>query len=131
MGDSYPQRTLATITAITGVQENTLESIPTKAHMVSHLATPVPTLERGLSFRESGNQDDDDKSITTTDNDGNTRFYILVDGYQATLFDMNAPPTLVVHQGTVEDWLISNATFEDHVFHIHQLHIQLLEINGP
>jgi len=131
IGDNDPQRPLATISATTGVRESTLEAMPVKVRTASHYATANPTVERRLYFRESGNQDDDDKAVTSgSDNDANTRFYILVDGYKATLFDMNAPPSLVVHQGTVEDWIISNATFEDHVFHIHQLHFQLLEING-
>jgi len=131
IGDNDPQRPLAIISATTGVQESILEAMPRKVQTVSHLAAAAPTVERKLYFRESGNQDDDDKSLASgSDNDATTRFYILVDGYKATLFDMNAPPTLVVHQGTVEDWIISNATLEDHVFHIHQLHFQLLEING-
>jgi FtsP/CotA-like multicopper oxidase with cupredoxin domain len=68
---------------------------------------------------------------TAGDNDdANTRFYLFVGGYGATSFDMNAPPNLVVHQGTVEDWILTNTTAEDHVFHIHQFHFQVLEING-
>ena len=131
IGDNDPQRPLAIISATTGVQENTLEATRKNVHTASHLVLAAPTVERRLYFRQSGNQDDDDKSLSSTsDNDANTRFYILVDGYKATLFDMDSPPTLVVHQGTVEDWIIYNATFEDHVFHIHQLHFQLLEING-
>src|SRR5262249_10151663 len=32
--------------------------------------------------------------------------------------------------GTVEDWTVENRSGEDHVFHIHQLHFQVLAING-
>ena len=43
---------------------------------------------------------------------------------------MSAPPNIVAEQGTVEDWNIRNMTPEDHIFHIHQVHFQLLEVNG-
>jgi hypothetical protein len=43
---------------------------------------------------------------------------------------MNEAPNIVVHTGTVEDWLIENTTLEDHIFHIHQIHFQVLEVNG-
>ena len=67
---------------------------------------------------------------SAADDDANTRFFIFAAGYQPAAFDMSAPPNIVVHQGTVEDWMVTNTTFEDHVFHIHQLHFQVLEING-
>jgi hypothetical protein len=35
-----------------------------------------------------------------------------------------------VHQGSTEDWTVENRSQEDHVFHIHQLHFQVLEVNG-
>ena len=43
---------------------------------------------------------------------------------------MNNPPTIVVHSGTVEDWVVENTALEDHIFHIHQIHFQVLEVNG-
>ncbi len=47
------------------------------------------------------------------------------------VFDMNfTRPNLTATQGTVEDWTIENRAPESHVFHIHQLHFQLLERNG-
>jgi hypothetical protein len=30
----------------------------------------------------------------------------------------------------VEDWVVQNTALEDHIFHIHQIHFQVLEING-
>ena len=129
-GDNDPQRPLAIITSTKDAQESVLAVMPKQVQKASIQIAAAPTVERRLYFRQSGIQDDDDKSTGGPDNDAKTRFYILVDGYKATSFDMNAPPTLIVHQGTVEDWVISNATFEDHVFHIHQIHFQLLEIDG-
>ena len=44
------------------------------------------------------------------------------------------PPLLTLTppspQGTVEDWVIENQSGENHVFHIHQIHFLLLEVNG-
>jgi FtsP/CotA-like multicopper oxidase with cupredoxin domain len=39
-------------------------------------------------------------------------------------------PDVTVTQGTLEDWTIENRAQEAHVFHIHQLHFQLLERDG-
>jgi FtsP/CotA-like multicopper oxidase with cupredoxin domain len=130
-GDNDPYRPLATIISTKDAQASVIPAMPKQAQKAS-LPAVAATVERRLYFRQSGIQDDDDKSATSgaPNNDANTRFYILVDGYRATSFDMNAPPTLIVHQGTVEDWIVSNATFEDHVFHIHQIHFQLLEVDG-
>ena len=35
-----------------------------------------------------------------------------------------------MHQGTVEDWTVQNRAFEDHIFHIHQLHFRVRAVNG-
>ena len=43
---------------------------------------------------------------------------------------MGAPPDLVLHEGVVEEWTVENRSPEDHVFHIHQLHFQVLAVNG-
>ena len=39
-------------------------------------------------------------------------------------------PSIVLHQGTTEDWIVENRTLEDHVFHIHQTRFQTLAVNG-
>jgi FtsP/CotA-like multicopper oxidase with cupredoxin domain len=58
--------------------------------------------------------------------------YFLTAGDAAPkVFDMNfTKPDLTAAQGTVEDWTIENRAQESHVFHIHQLHFQLLERDG-
>ena len=43
---------------------------------------------------------------------------------------MNQQPNIVVHSGTVEDWVIRKPRSEDHIFHIHQIHFQVLEVDG-
>jgi FtsP/CotA-like multicopper oxidase with cupredoxin domain len=57
-------------------------------------------------------------------------FFITVEGQTPAIFDMNQSPNIVVQRGAVESWTVENRTNEDHVFHIHQLHFQVLEING-
>ena len=59
-----------------------------------------------------------------------TNFFITLAGQTPALYNPSAPPNIVVHQGTVEDWTVQNTAFEDHIFHIHQLHFQVLAING-
>jgi hypothetical protein len=106
--------------------------MPKQVSRPSDLATARPTIERKFYFAEwVAEEDEGDASASAGKNDdASTRFYLFEAGKGATQFDMNRPPNLVVHQGTVEDWVLTNTTFEDHVFHIHQLHFQVMEING-
>jgi FtsP/CotA-like multicopper oxidase with cupredoxin domain len=54
-----------------------------------------------------------------------------LDGKQPRAFDMNfTKPDITARQGTVEDWIIENRATEAHVFHIHQIHFQVLERDG-
>src|SRR5277367_6804844 len=47
------------------------------------------------------------------------------------MFDMNSEtPNIVAQQGTVEDWIIENRSSELHAFHIHQLHVLLMDYMG-
>ncbi len=46
------------------------------------------------------------------------------------MYRMGQKPNILVHQGDVEDWLVENRSQEDHVFHIHQIHFKVLEVNG-
>jgi FtsP/CotA-like multicopper oxidase with cupredoxin domain len=43
---------------------------------------------------------------------------------------MNETPRITVHSGTVEEWTIENDTDEVHVFHIHQIHFVVEDVNG-
>jgi FtsP/CotA-like multicopper oxidase with cupredoxin domain len=45
-------------------------------------------------------------------------------------FDMDAPPSIVAHAGTMEEWTILNKTDEVHDFHIHQIHFAAERIDG-
>jgi FtsP/CotA-like multicopper oxidase with cupredoxin domain len=59
------------------------------------------------------------------------KYFITLEGKTPAVFDMNFKhPDITVEQGTVEDWIIENRAREAHVFHIHQLHFQLLARDG-
>jgi len=62
--------------------------------------------------------------------DGNTNFFITVDGATPVVFSPSNPPAITTYQGAVEDWTIQNRSTENHEFHIHQIHFKLLLRNG-
>jgi FtsP/CotA-like multicopper oxidase with cupredoxin domain len=61
---------------------------------------------------------------------GGALFFITVVGQYEQLYNPNNPPAIITDQGAVEDWTIQNYSTEVHEFHIHQIHFQLLEVNG-
>ncbi len=70
-------------------------------------------------------------------NDETNQFFItqVSAGQQPMVFDANQPPAVVTTQGTVEKWIIQNASQESHDFHLHQIHFKVLsqkdfKING-
>jgi FtsP/CotA-like multicopper oxidase with cupredoxin domain len=137
-GDFDPTRTLATIVSQPGI-ENTVtpslvasnaaavkklpsKAIPAKVTRFAALSSTTPVAQRNLYFSEVL-QD-------PTDPNSPTNFYITEQGQQPELFSMDEPPAITVHSGTVEDWVVQNTAQEDHIFHIHQIHFQVLAING-
>jgi FtsP/CotA-like multicopper oxidase with cupredoxin domain len=46
------------------------------------------------------------------------------------LFQPDDPPSIVTHQGAVEEWTIENRAKENHQFHIHQIHFLLEKVHG-
>jgi FtsP/CotA-like multicopper oxidase with cupredoxin domain len=71
-------------------------------------AMPAPTVQRTIHFEEDAKG-----------------FYI--DG---ALFSMDAPSAITVQSGSVEEWTVQNDTDEVHVFHIHQIHFVVEDVNG-
>jgi FtsP/CotA-like multicopper oxidase with cupredoxin domain len=57
-------------------------------------------------------------------------YYITVQGQTPVAYVMGAPPSIVLHQGATEEWIVENRALEDHIFHIHQTRFQTLAING-
>ncbi len=61
---------------------------------------------------------------------GPGQFFITVQGQLPKIFDAMNPPAIKTKVGSVEDWTITNQAAEPHVFHIHQIHFLVLEIDG-
>jgi len=124
-GDYDPTRPIANVVSQNGA--------PTPAQMPSvdgststtlnnSQANLTPVAHRNLYFSEVLQNPANPNSPTN--------FYITEEGQTPALFTMNQAPNIVVHAGTVEDWTIENRAQEDHVFHIHQLHFQLMAVDG-
>jgi FtsP/CotA-like multicopper oxidase with cupredoxin domain len=131
-GDFDPARPIANIVSQNGIESAAASSgavtrlpahaVRTRVTRFAALAAATPTAQRNFYFSEVL-QD-------PTNPNSPTNFYITEQGQTPTLFNMNNPPAIVVHSGTVEDWVVQNTALEDHIFHIHQLHFQVLEVNG-
>lgn len=132
-GDYDPARALADIVSQTGAEDGAASGsvasrrLPAsdKKQSATRPATrqsAAPITQRKLYFSEIAKDMSDPNSPTT--------YFITVEGQQPATFRMDQEPNIVVHAGTVEDWVVENRAPQDHVFHIHQLHFQVLEVNG-
>jgi FtsP/CotA-like multicopper oxidase with cupredoxin domain len=83
------------------------------------LARQPVTTERKLFFSEE-----------FAGTNGPIQFYITVDGQKQKVFEANEKPVITTKVGAVEDWTIENRALETHAFHIHQIHFQVLEVDG-
>jgi FtsP/CotA-like multicopper oxidase with cupredoxin domain len=124
-GENDPQRPLAKMVSISQPQDqqSPLHKVARELRTMSRsvpLKTAIPAARRKLYFSE----DRQDPSFP------GTSFYLTVDGQPPARFKMEAPPNISARQGTVEDWTLENRSREEHVFHIHQIHFQVLEIDG-
>lgn len=87
------------------------------------LASLRPAHDRRLYFSEAAPDPSHPKKDVS--------YFITVEGATPRVFDMNfKTPDITAMAGTVEDWTIENRATESHVFHIHQLHFQVLERDG-
>jgi FtsP/CotA-like multicopper oxidase with cupredoxin domain len=93
-----------------------------KISRFANVASTTPVPQRNLYFSEV--------LLNPADPNSPTTFYITEEGQTPAVFTMDQKPNIVVHSGTVEDWTIENRAQEDHFFHIHQLHFQVLDVNG-
>ena len=133
-GDYDPTRPIASIVAqATGnaVMQNAAQAsasrLPTRVQSqrvtrFAELEDETPVAQRNLYFSEVLEDPSDPNSPTS--------FFITVAGQTPAVYNPSAPPNIIVHQGTVEDWTVQNMALEDHIFHIHQLHFQVMAING-
>jgi FtsP/CotA-like multicopper oxidase with cupredoxin domain len=124
-GDFDPARPIASVVSQSGA--------PAPAQMPSgggsvnstlynSLANLTPSAHRNLYFSEVLQNPADPNSPTN--------FYITEEGQTPALFTMGQAPNIFAHAGTVEDWTVENRAQEDHIFHIHQLHFQVLAVDG-
>ena len=122
-GRAYPARPLVNISAQAGavaqVVHRRLKSALARRARFATLAASVPDARRKLFFSEN-----------FSDPGGNNGYFITLDGRTPRPYTMGAPPDLVLHEGVVEEWTVENRSPEDHIFHIHQLHFQVLAVNG-
>ena len=127
-GDFDPTRPIANIESQNGIEKAATavklasHAVRTRVTRFAALAAATPVAQRNLYFSEVL-QD-------PTNPNSPTNFFITEQGQQPELFDMKNPPAIVVHSGTVEDWVVQNTALEDHIFHTHQIHFQVLEVNG-
>jgi len=132
-GNRDPARPIADIVSQEGVESGTTAgdpptrrlpaaAKPQSTHAFAQLVNATPTTQRKLYFSELVQDQADPNSPTT--------YFITEEGQKPAVFRMDQPPNIVVHAGTFEDWVVENRGQEDHVFHIHQLHFRVLEVNG-
>lgn len=126
-GAANPERVIATIVSANSTADGGSTgsglSAPSAAWHFTGLATLPPAHVRKLYFSE------DREDLRTPGRPA--KYFITVQGRNPAVFDMNfIQPDITVRQGTLEDWIIENRSRESHVFHIHQLHFQLLARDG-
>ena len=62
--------------------------------------------------------------VVFSEEDDSSRFYLNGRVFDHQRVDMRAP------LGNIEEWTIRNSSDELHVFHIHQVNFQVVEVNG-
>ena len=126
-GENDPNRALATIVASAKALEPP-SRLPTSTEPLPRAALPwvgdvKPVRTRKLYFSE--------RRANPADPDSPIEFMLTEEGKPPQPFDPSSTlPSLIAHQGDVEDWIIENRSLELHAFHIHQLHFQLRDWFG-
>ena len=125
-GDSDPGRPIAEIVRQdSGAVEAPLREPETNLRQDRPWQPPqegTPIIQRRLYFSQL--------SPDPREADASVFYFITVLGQTPAMYRMGQKPNILVHQGDVEDWLVENRSQEDHVFHIHQIHFKVLEVNG-
>ncbi len=110
--------------------------VVTDANGVSHMpkeAKPAPLSD--LKFSDLAHaQVTGERKLYFSEEFGGTngpiQFYITVEGQKQKVFEANEKPVITTKVGAVEDWTIENRALETHAFHMHQIHFQVLEVDG-
>ncbi|WP_175106701.1 multicopper oxidase domain-containing protein, partial [Pararobbsia alpina] len=128
---NLPQRPLATVQLLGGRREGTKED-RSDDHQIGRSTAKSTTQQR---FAGLGTAQVAATHALYFDEIPLSQYFMGVEGQTERLFDPNAAPSIVVTQGTVEEWTVENRTPENHAFHIHQIHFLVksqdnFEING-
>ncbi|HLY07006.1 MAG TPA: multicopper oxidase domain-containing protein [Rhizomicrobium sp.] len=135
VGFADVQRPLARITLTNDVREIPRALLPVAgSSRADGLANPndsMVTARRTLYFCElptggCGRSSAGDKSPPA----GGTVYFITVKGQSNEAYNPDGNPNVVTRKGAVEDWTIQNRTDEVHAFHMHQIHFQVIAIDG-
>ena len=127
LGDEDPTRTLFNVqlsnktdTAAAAADDRVpaFTALNTSQRMFAGLSNAPVTANRTLYFAELS--------------DGSAFFMNVIGQPYAlnTVFDNNNPPAIVTTQGAVEQWTVQNRAEENHEFHLHQIHFQVLSQNN-
>jgi len=134
LGDSDPERPLAVIRHTTDGKDIPPRIFPVAASIggerFTGLDDSMVTARRHLYFSETETEAADAGGIRKPGGAGNFTFFITVKGQTQVPYYPGEPPAIITHRGAVEDWTIENQAKEIHMFHIHQIHFQLLAVNG-
>ena len=123
-GDSDPARPIATVVSSNDAPE---PAAPAKEKVLPWRGSVTrggtqQHVERRLYFSQfSPNPAEGDTSVF---------YFLTVAGNKPQAYRMGQEPNIVLHQGDLEDWIVENRAQEDHVFHMHQLHFRVLEVDG-
>jgi FtsP/CotA-like multicopper oxidase with cupredoxin domain len=126
-GNADVQGTIANIQVVSGANAANAKKavapasapVPAPALKFSDLAKQPATAQRRLYFSEEFGG-----------TNGPIQFYITVEGQKQRVFEANEKPVITTKVGAVEDWTIENRALETHAFHIHQIHFEVLEVDG-
>ncbi len=122
-GDNDTRRTIANIVSATSSEhDNRLAASSPGPRWFAQTQDPPAIAHRRLYFSQ--------RSANPQDPDNFVLYYVTVVGQAAQIYKMGTPPNIIVHRGDVEDWTVENRSPEDHVFHIHQIHFQIVEVDG-
>jgi FtsP/CotA-like multicopper oxidase with cupredoxin domain len=130
-GDFLPARRLAVIQASAHspkLPKTPVTSAAPHSQRFEELASLKPTAKRKLFFSEAFGEPRQARRLPPESK--HMHFFITVDGQSPHLFDPNNPPDIITTRGAIEDWTIENRSDEMHMFHMHQIHFLLLEVNG-
>jgi FtsP/CotA-like multicopper oxidase with cupredoxin domain len=111
-GDSYPDTTLAKV-LVTGPPATSLPTV----------SGPIATAPADLSQARIAEH----RTVDLSEDAAGTSFYL--NGKQFTM-DAGSVFTTPAHLGTVEEWTILNHSGEDHPFHLHTTHFQVVSLHG-